>query len=255
MLGTAQGVAALGKAGKANTFPPPPVPALQAALLAMGPVALWLQDEASGTVGVDATGGGHDGTYTQAALGTFTLNQGAMPPSAEGDSVRYFNPGGVADRAGIFVPSAAALNIVGPGSIVSWTWGSLGTFNGILSKLDLSTVDGFGAVCRDGQHFSIATFNAGTLSELEGHMAITPPVAHLLVGRWGGGNASVWSDGVKIGEILGGFLNPGPAGVVDLEVGSDSAVQLPGDVRNAFTVLFNRAVTDVEIAALWAASL
>jgi hypothetical protein len=254
MLGTAQGVAALGKGAKGKTFPPPPVAVLESALLAMGPVALWLQDETAGVVGRDDTGNGHDGTYTQAGTGTYTLAQGALPPTAEGDSARYQNAGGVADRAGIFVPHAAALNIVGPGSIVSWTWGTFGVFNGILSKLDLSTVDGFSAVCRDGENFGIATFNAGTLSELEGFIAVAPTTAHLLVGRWGGGNASVWADGVKIDEVLGGFLNPGPAGVVDLEVGSASPVQLPGDVRNAFTALFNRALTDGEIAALWTAS-
>jgi len=233
--------------GAASTHP------LRDAMLGMGPVGLWLLDEAAGVVGVDLSGNGNDGTYTQAAGGSFTLQSGALPPSGQGESTRFFNPGGVSDRAGLFVPHAAILNLVGPGTVVAWQHGTFGTWNGTMSKFNAATSNGWVATMRDGQNFMISTINAGSQWQLEGQINLDPTAPHLIAARWGGGNASIWADGVKIAEILGGFGNAG-ATAVQLEIGSASPVLLPCDSRQAFSGLYSRALSDSEMALLWSAS-
>jgi hypothetical protein len=209
-------------------------------LLSLGPVAAWPLDEETGTTASDATGNGHDGTYA----GLYTLHQPSIMPSHEGRSA-YFN-GTLATS--VQVPDAASLQLGADGSLVAWASCSDEHFNSLVVKDSL--LAGYGLDMRDGQHSSIWTRGLAGTSVLEGDFV---RAARLLVGRWSGGNASVWANGAKIAEQLGGWKTAA-ANVSPVEIALDTPFSADTVGKLQYCAIFDRALTDAEIARLWAAS-
>jgi len=81
-----------------------------AAVLADSPVGYWPLNEASGTVALDASGNGHDGTYS----GSFTLGASGLLPASTNTCVN-FTGGRMA------VPDAVALRL-GAGALSVEAW-------------------------------------------------------------------------------------------------------------------------------------
>ena len=213
--------------------------ALGATLLGMGPVALWKCDETGGTTLVDATGNGHDAALS----GIYTLAQPAMPPTGEGASV-LFSGVGLGNQG--TVPDSPAFVITADWTLVAWSSMSFGYFNALISKDD--GADGVGMYSRDGANIALFSRNGGAAAGLELAM---PPGPALVASRLSSGTGSLWRNGIKLGETAIPYAG---ANAAPVELAQDTASGIGTDGSLAFVAMFDRALTDGEMLALWTAS-
>jgi Concanavalin A-like lectin/glucanases superfamily len=127
------------------------------AVLADSPIAFWPLNETTGTVATDATGHGHDGTYT----GTFTLGQTGI---GDGDTAVLFN----GSSGYVAVSDHAALRPgYGAWSLEAWmkTTAS-GSQSGVLIGKQQSSglYEGYlFGVASEGHSFAAGTYLAATM--------------------------------------------------------------------------------------------
>jgi len=221
-------------------------------MLGMGMLAVWPLDEAAGPTGHDATGNGHDGVYTldPSGSGTIAYRQGSLMPRGEGNSVLFglsgAPPPGFLDLTGLVVPYSPALALGNDGTLVAWAEGFNLSFSPLFSNIDPAIgQDGFNMYCRDGHRIELGTIKAGVMSQVEIDFGEMGP--HLYGASWNAaGTWSLWVNGVKLGTA-GGFGPAGPS-VYPLVVCSPVT-------RQSISGIANRALSDAEMLALWAASL
>lgn len=224
---------------------------LRRAMLDMGPVGMWGMDESSGPTGYDISGNGHDGTYTldPSGSGTIAYQQGSLMPSGEGNSVLVglsgAPPPGFTDVNGLVVPSAPGIVLSTDATLVAWSEGFNLSFSPLFSNIDPSiSLDGFNMFCRDGHRIEVGAINAGVFSQVELDFGEMGP--HLYGASWNAaGIWALWVNGVKIGTA-GGFGSAGPS-VYPLIVCSPVT-------RQSLSAMYNRALADDEMLALWRAS-
>lgn len=248
-----------------------------------GLVAYWALAETSGTTAADSVGkdanhpnGADPGTYTNlpaavpynaaqksaAVSGQFTLGAQALTSNGGGPSVLF-------DGGFVEVPFDATLNpatfTVAIGVSPGWTSsptqpafrvviesGDAGGFtDGFL--LRSNTQDQWEAGVGNG---TTGVFVTGSAVQLQ-----QPPVVNLLIATYDGTNLTLYVDGTQFGPSPVSYT---PSPNSDLRIGSGSAKKTgapppkalwPFQGRISSVALFNRALTNAELASLGSAFL
>ena len=153
------------------------------------PVGYWRLDEAGGTTAVDATGNGHDGTYTNGPV----LQQVSGVKNA-GSAVTF---DGNDDR--VHIPYTAALN-PSTFTVEAWAKATGGSGWGTVASSFGARNEGFGLWDAQGNAWQM--WASGPAGETEIGAALTPNTWAHVVGTYDGTTMRLYVDGQLVNSLV-----------------------------------------------------
>ena len=213
-----------------------------------GPVGYWAFNEGSGTVALDSSGNGNNGTL---------LNGPAWVAGESGDALQL---DGVAAYAR--VPDNAVLDPTAAVSVSAWVQLSTnGTYQTVLEKLAAEGSNtypfcDYGLVAVDvggGYHARVSVTSGGNFNYVDSTAIISYGAWHLLTGVYDGSVLTVYVDGAASGTLAtsGSVRAGGQALYIGHNgAGGDGLKGIVDDVR-----VYNRALSAAEVSSLFTASV